>query len=95
MNDMRKLMEAVKKINETNTMPTIKSVQTWQVVDEMGESVFHTDIQEAIVDYAESYAESKTISTYGIKQEEAARIWKKHFEVGKKRAQNIISKGKK
>ncbi len=94
MNDMRKLMEAVKKINETNTMPTIEFVQAWKVVDEMGESVFHTNVQEAIVDYAESYAESKIEYIRGDRGE-ISKVWDKHFEAGKKRAQNIISKGKK
>lgn len=94
MNDMRKLMEAVSKINETGTMPTIKSVQAWKVVDEMGESVFHTDVKEAIVDYAESYAESKTEVVFGD-QEETSKVWNKHFKVGRKIAHGIVSKGKK
>lgn len=94
MNDMRKLMEAVTKINETTTMPTIEYVKAWKVVDEMGESVFHTNVKDAIMDYAESYAEAKTEQTYGD-QEATARTWQKHFEVGKKRARNIIAKSKK
>ena len=94
MNDMRKLMEAVSKINEANTLPTIKSVQAWKVVDEMGESVFHTNVKEAIVDYAESYAEANTEIVFGD-QEETSKVWQKHFEAGKKRAQNIIRKSRK
>lgn len=90
MNEMRKLMETVKKaqLNETTTMPTIKQVTVWQVVDDMGESVFHHNVKEAIIDYAESYAEDKTYSSYGNDK----RAWDKYFAQGKKIAQGIISK---
>lgn len=89
MNDMRKLMETVEKINESGTMPTIESVRAWKVVDEMGESVFHTNVKKAIIDYAESYAESQT--EFGTDEE----VWDEYFDTGKKRAQDIISKSKK
>lgn len=97
MNDMRKLMEAVKKAqhNDAATLPTIEQVTAWRVIDDMGEEVFHTDIDEAIIDYAESYAEGKTILAYSTDREGTKREWNKHYDQGKKIAQGLVSKGKK